>query len=350
MSDAELEAQLEDLAVRALGARPRAIQWLAAGLGQRRFARLVFAGGEVAAAIARIEAPEDPRIRPAGVLPEPAQEPIRALLEAHGLPVPRRYAAAPDAGIELLEDLGDLSLERAQDGATPDRRRSLYALACDLVPQLQRVRPAPGVAAFERRLSPELIAFKGELFAKYALPLRGRATSPAESAAVAGAFARIAELAASAPQRLSHRDLQSTNLLLRRSASGGEELALIDLQGAFLAPPEYDLVCLLRDSYVELGASELEEQLARVRPQLPDAPPRDEFELRFDALTLTRKGKDLARFLQAASERADRRYLRFVAPTQRMLSRAAPRAASAMPALAELAELIAEVSESVCAP
>jgi hypothetical protein len=349
MSDAELEAQLAQLAEAGLGARPRAIRWLAAGLGQRRFARLELAAGAIPSAIARIEAPEDPRIRPTGTLPEPPQEPIRALLEANGLPVPRRYAAAPETGIELLEDFGDTSLERALAGASAERRRALYALACDLVPQLQRVRSAPGVAAFERRLSPELIAFKGELFAKYALPLRGRATSAAEAAAVARGFARVAELAQTAPQRLSHRDLQSTNLLLRRAPNGSEELALIDFQGAFLAPPEYDLVCLLRDSHVELDAAELEHQLSRVRPQLPDAPAPDEFQLRFDALTLTRKAKDLARFIQAASERGDRRYLRFVAPTRRMLARAAPRAAAALPELAALADLILELPETSCA-
>ncbi|HEX9813980.1 MAG TPA: hypothetical protein VGB31_03420, partial [Myxococcota bacterium] len=57
--------------------------------------------------VARIEGSEDPGRRPAGVLPEPPLEPIRALLEAEGLPVPRRYAADPERGVELLEDLGE---------------------------------------------------------------------------------------------------------------------------------------------------------------------------------------------------------------------------------------------------
>ena len=72
---------------------------------------------------------------------------------------------------------------------------------------------------------------------------------------------------------------------------------MIDFQGAFLAPPEYDLVCLLRDSYVELPEAEVAHLLHRVRARLPDRPEAAVFQHRFDALTLTRKGKDHARFL-----------------------------------------------------
>ncbi len=344
-----LETRIALLAERCLHAELQGLAWLPAGLGARRFARARLAGAAVATAIARIEAPEDPRIRPGGAPPEPAQEPIRALLEAHGLPVPRRYGADPEAGIELLEDLGELSLERALGAAGAERRRALYEAACDLVPQLQRVRPAPGVEAFSRRLSPELIAYKAELFARHALGLRGRAASAAEAEVVRAAFARVAELALRAPQRLAHRDLQSSNLHLRSEAGGAPVLALIDFQGAFLAPPEYDLVCLLRDSYAELSEDELLHQLDRVRPQLPDAPARDEFLSRFDALTLTRKGKDLARFVQAAQERGDRRYLRHLAPTRRMLLRAAERAAARWPELGSFAALAAELPEPACA-
>jgi aminoglycoside/choline kinase family phosphotransferase len=82
-------------------------------------------------------------------------------------------------------------------------------------------------------------------------------------------------------------------------------LGLIDLQGAFLAPPEYDFVCLLRDSYLELPEAFVDSELARVRPALPAAPDAASFRARFELLTLTRKGKDHARFLYAAQERGD---------------------------------------------
>jgi hypothetical protein len=100
---------------------------------------------------------------------------------------------------------------------------------------------------------------------------------------------------------------------------------------------------------VELPDAEVREQLDHVRPRLPDAPDAETFARRFDLLTLTRKGKDHARFLAAARERGDRRFLRFVPATVRALRAAAERAAARDPRLARLAELIHTLPETACA-
>jgi aminoglycoside/choline kinase family phosphotransferase len=343
-TDLALEQTLRALVRAQLGARVARVEWLPGQLGLRRFARLRLEGGAHASLVARIEAAEDPAGRPAGAAPEPPLEPIRALLEAHGLPVPRRFGGDTAAGIELLEDVGDLALRDAAAG----ERRALYEEACALVARLQRVPPAPGVEAFRRRLDAGLLAYKAELFLSEALPLRGRAAAPGEAQAVRAAFAAIAARVEAAPARLAHRDFQSANLHLRAGAPPGARLVMLDLQGAFLAPPEYDLVCLLRDSYVELADQEVAQQLARIRPRLPDAPDPEHFAARFDLLTLSRKGKDLGRFLQAARRRGDRRFLRFVPATLRALRAAAARAAAREPAFAPLAELVAALPEDAC--
>ena len=293
-----------------------------------------------------MEAPEDPAGRPAGSAAEPPLEPIRALLERAGLPVPRRYGA--DDGVELLEDVGDRSLASLAARLEPAERASLYAEACALVPRLQRIADPGSVAAFSRRLDAAQLRYKGELFAEHGLASRGRAATPGERACVRDAFARIAAIAAAAPQRLAHRDFQSANLHVRDGAPG-RRLVLIDLQGAWLAPPEYDLVCLLRDSYVELAAVEVEQRIEEVRPQLPDAPEAAVFAERFDLLTLARKGKDHALFHFVARTRGDSRYLRFVPATVRYLRTASRRAAARDARLAPLAELIAELPETPCA-
>ncbi|MGI9592514.1 MAG: phosphotransferase, partial [Myxococcota bacterium] len=207
----------------------------------------------------------------------------------------------------------------------------------------------PDVAAFRRRLDATLFAYKADLFAEHALAARGRAASPAEREAARAAFAAVAREAQAAPARLAHRDFQSANLHVLQDRPPGERLAVIDLQGALLAPPEYDLVCLLRDSYVALPEDEVAHQLARIRPRLPDAPDPEVFARRFDLLTPTRKGKDVARFLYAARERGDRRYLVYVPATLAMLRGAAQRSATRDPAYAALAELVAEIPESPCA-
>jgi aminoglycoside/choline kinase family phosphotransferase len=261
--------------------------------------------------------------------------------------VPARYGGDDAAGIELLEDVGSVSLLDAILPASAAERRTLYEEACDLVPRLQRVQPAD-VEAFRRRLDDALFAYKAELFLSEAVPARGHEASAAEAAAVREAFARVAEQAGRAPARLAHRDLQSLNLQLRTGAPPGRRLVMIDLQGALLAPPEYDLVCLLRDSYVELDAEELEHQQARIRPQLPDAPSAEDFAQRFDLLTLTRKGKDLGRFLYALRTRGDRRFLPHLPATLRALRSAAQRAAAREPAFGALAEIIATLPEQPC--
>jgi aminoglycoside/choline kinase family phosphotransferase len=333
-----------------LGVAVLRVEPIAAGLGLRRFLR-VYTAGEPPTVVVRIEAPDDPRGRPAGVAPEPPLEPLRGYLEAHGLPVPARFGGDPARGIDILEDVGARSLADVAPSLPVAERTRLYRTALGWLPVLQGLADPGGLPAFARRLDRSLIRYKGELFASWSLPAAlGRPASPAEVAVVTSTFERIADALEDAPLRLAHRDFQSQNLQLRAArGGGGPQLALLDVQGAFLAPPEYDAVCLLRDSYVELTESELREHLAWLRPQLPDAPDPDTFQRRFDLITVTRKGKDHARFLYAAQERGDRRWLRHVPATARALRAAAPRLAAQGPAFADLAGWLARLPDTPCA-
>ncbi len=344
--EAALEVWVRDAARASLDARVVRIDWLKGGLGLRRFGRVHLQDGSTL--VARIDRGEDPRGRPTGRAPEPPLEPIRALLEREGLPVPARLGADPSHGIELLEDFGSESLTTAARRLPGEARRALYEQACDLVPAFQRIVDPGDVGAFQRRLDAPLCAYKADLFVTWSLAQRGHPASAAERSCVEQAFARIATLAAQAPQRLAHRDLQSANVhVIDRDGRSG--LGLIDLQGAFLAPPEYDLVCLLRDSYIELPADEIASHLERIRPRLPDAPDPETFEHRFDLLTLCRKGKDHARFLYAAAERGEEQHLADVPTTVRHLKAAALRAARRDPAFGALADLVHSLPESACA-
>lgn len=352
------------LAQGAIGASPVSIEPIHEGMATRRFFRLRFApGARTASVIARIDAREDPARLPPGVPPEPPLEPLRAFLEAHGLPVPRSFAHDAEAGIDLLEDAGTRALRDVVAEASPALRRSLYEEACDLVPRLQSLRDPGDLPAFQRRLDAAFFAYKAEFFVRFGLPRAlGREAREAEAVVVKEAFGRICDEAQQAPRRLAHRDLQSANLMLRTRAAPGDgveaaararaqeahapgtRLVMIDLQGAFLAPPEYDLVCLLHDSYVELPEDERESLAERTRPRLPDAPDPDTFLRRFDELLLARKSKDHALYHFHAS-RGDARWLRFVPGTVRSLKRAAARRAGDDPRLARLAELLARLPE-----
>lgn len=346
--EGELTAELEELCARLAGVRVRAVEPLAADLGTRRFFRLRLAGPP-GSLIARVEAPEDPQGRPTGAAPEPPLEPLRHLLETAGLPVPRSFGTDPSRGVDLLEDLGDCTLEAAALESGPETRRALYATVCACVPPLQALRePESGLAAFRRRLDRRTLAYKGELFARWSLPgALGRAPRAAEREAVAEGFAAIADGLADAPARLAHRDLQSRNVLVRTAVTpdGTARIGLIDLQGAWLAPPEYDLVCLLRDSYVELPDAEVDAQAEAVRPALPDRPDAETFRRRFDLLTLARKGKDHARLLYAAATRDEPGRLAAVPATVRALRAAAARRRGEDARLDRLAALVHALPE-----
>ena len=151
--DLELESALRALVHTALGCDATSFEPIAGQIGLRRFLRVRLAPrpGGPATLVARIEAPEDPASRPPGTAPEPPLEPVRRLLEAHGLPVPARFGGDTAAGIELLEDAGERSLASAVAGVGAERRRALYQEVCALLPRLQRITgPVPGVAARAR--------------------------------------------------------------------------------------------------------------------------------------------------------------------------------------------------------
>ncbi|HEX2485149.1 MAG TPA: hypothetical protein VHQ66_07610 [Myxococcota bacterium] len=347
-----MESEIRRLVESQLGVSVRSIAPIAAGLGLRRFFR-VATSGSPATLVARVEAPEDAAGRPAGAAAEPPLEPLRSFLEAAGLPVPARLGGDDAAGIALLEDVGDATLADAVARADAPRRVALYRAVLESIPRLQRLSDPTGrVPAFGRRLDRALLRYKGELFARWSLPSAlGRPASEDETRAVHAAFEAIADLVADAPLRLAHRDLQSHNVHVRDAPTGAPpRIALIDLQGAFLAPPEYDAVALLRDSYVELPWPEVEGHLDALRPALPDAPDPDAFRRRFDLLTLARKGKDHARFLYAAHDRRDDRWLAHVPATARALRTAVPRIAGLDPRLAALADVVARLPEKPCAP
>ena len=114
---------------------------------------------------------------------------------------------------------------------------------------------------------------------------------------------------------------------------------MIDLQGALLAPPEYDLVCLLRDTYVALPDAEVAHLAERVRERLPDRPDRAAFARRFDLLTITRKAKDFALCHELAA-RGDRSWLPLAPATFGYVRSALARRAGDDARLAALATLL----------
>jgi aminoglycoside/choline kinase family phosphotransferase len=221
---------------------------------------------------------------------------VQRYLAKLGVRVPAILSYDEPAGIMVLEDLGDVTLEKALQGTPAE---ALYGSAVDLLASLRtaaEARPDVGSIAFRRAFDEELYLWELHHFREWGLEAwSGQVPTAAERSVLEDAFRNIARRLAAATRGFTHRDYQSRNLMVKEG-----EVVVIDFQDALQGPRAYDLVALLRDSYVALDEGLLEAMLRRYQEQVRRATGERvesaEFRQFFDLLTLQRKLKDAARF------------------------------------------------------
>lgn len=223
---------------------------------------------------------------------------VGAYLRRGGLPVPEVLHVDLHAGVILLEDLGDRTVERAL--ADGEDKASLYRMALRLMADLHAHAardPDPSCICFRRQFGEGLLRWELEHFYEYGLvAYSGRTPSTAEREVLDRFFSDVVRRLTSLPQGFVHRDFQSRNLMIHDG-----RLRLIDFQDALLGPYVYDLVALLRDSYVLFTRDEvvslqrhfIEERVARGLYAPDPATLMDDFQVQ----ALQRKLKDAGRFV-----------------------------------------------------
>jgi len=224
---------------------------------------------------------------------------VQRFLARGGYPVPKVLKVALSAGMIGLDDLGDQTLELAlvANSHSDASVRDLYGKAIRLIGSLQQLGKTPDATcvAFSRRFDFKLLRWELDHFREWLLiEDRGAALTAAESAVIESSFDRLAQELAAQPQVLVHRDFQSRNLMVVPGTSG-TELRVLDFQDALLGSRVYDLVALLRDSYVELRSSQITELIKFfcTRGSVDYASTRRVFMLQ----TAQRKLKDAGRFV-----------------------------------------------------
>lgn len=231
------------------------------------------------------------------------------------LPVPAILGHSDPEGIIALQDLGDVTLQAHLGAATPVEHAALYREAVALIGLLQRRGPE---LATDRYL-PYRIAFDVEkltwefdFFTRHFIEgYRGVVLSVSEKQALAAEWQAIAEALAAEPRVLCHRDYHSRNLMLY-----GGSLHIIDFQDARMGPDTYDLVSLLRDSYVDLTDRELDELVAYFLA-LKGNPDAIRFRERFDLMALQRNLKALGTFGYQTLTRRNPVYIQYMPRTLR---------------------------------
>jgi N-acetylmuramate 1-kinase len=243
---------------------------------------------------------------------------VATLMARMPVPIPEVIGHADDLGVLALQDLGDVTLQAHLGAATPAEHAALYRQAVALIATLQKrgeqlasTEYLPyGISFDVEKLTWELDFFTKHFLEAY----RGITLADDQRAALRAEFAVIVRELASEPRVLCHRDYHSRNLMLHDG-----ELYIIDFQDARMGPDTYDLVSLLRDSYVDLPEQTVDELIAyflAVKEGVSgDSHEADEYRRRFDVMALQRNLKALGTFGYQTTARRNPVYIQYIPRT-----------------------------------
>ncbi len=224
---------------------------LAADASFRRYLRLRRDGEQAVL----MDAPPPEDVRPF--------ERVSSLLLHLGLSAPRPLVVDEDAGLMLLEDLGDATFTRVL--ARGDDEVALYRLAVDtLIALHQGWSPdLPGASELpaydESRLLDEAL-----LLTDWFLPaLRGTPTATRLRDSYIAAWREVFPIAQALPETLVLRDYHVDNLMVLEGRPGVAACGLLDFQDAVRGSPAYDLVSLLEDARRDIDPGLVEEMFER---------------------------------------------------------------------------------------
>lgn len=239
---------------------------------------------------------------------------VSELFAAMPLPVPKILGEAADHGVLALEDLGDVTLQAHVGAAPAQAHAALYRQAVGFIEVMQR----RGRELADDRFIPYSIAFdvdkltwEMDFFIKHFLEAyRGVTFAPGDRDALRAELGALVDTLAAEPRVLCHRDYHSRNLML-----SDNQLWLIDFQDARMGPDTYDLVSLLRDSYVDISEADVDELLAYFLALAGRSGEADQFRRRFDEMALQRNLKALGTFGYQTTARSNTVYIQYIPRT-----------------------------------
>jgi aminoglycoside/choline kinase family phosphotransferase len=219
-----------------------------------------------------------------------------------GVSVPKLY----------LEDFGDLTLSDACHDAPPVDLKARYTQAVDALVQMQMKATSPAdpqCLAFHRSFDVPLLMWEFDHFLEYGIVARqGKPMCADDHLPIRSEFEKIAGLLAGQPRVFVHRDYHSRNLMV-----DGARLGVIDFQDALMGPSMYDLASLLRDAYIALDESLIDELIAyyldRLEAQRQVWTNREAFRRLFDFTSLQRNLKAAGRFVYIDQVKGNPKFL-----------------------------------------
>jgi aminoglycoside/choline kinase family phosphotransferase len=286
--------------------------------------------------------------------PEPEELPfinVQRYLANIGMLVPEIHFSDEQLGIILLQDLGDRTLGNEIKDGSADKLITCYQTAVDLLVELQLKTHrqnsrelAKDCIAFSRAFEFDLLRWELDHFIEYLVEIDRQTTfSSKDKETIDRSFDQIAKKIASWPREFVHRDFQSRNIMCV-----DDRLALIDFQDALLGPCVYDLVALLRDSYVVLRAEQIDLLIDRYLDNCYQAdlarPDKETFRAQFDLQTVQRKLKDAGRFVFIDKVKNNPSFLPFIKPSLGYVAEALNRLSELHPLQDVLAQAVEELA------
>ncbi len=240
---------------------------------------------------------------------------VARLLSSMPVPVPRILDHSRELGIIALEDLGDVTLQAHVGAASAAEHAALYREAVALITTIQhrgRELESSHYVPYSVAFDVEKLTWELRFFTKHFLEAyRGATLSDATREALSEELAAIAAELAAEPRVLCHRDYHSRNLMLHNG-----RLYIIDFQDARMGPDTYDLVSLLRDSYVDFSGQQVEALIAFFLAKRGASVTEDaDFQRRFDLMALQRNLKALGTFGFQTTSRGNPVYIQYIPRT-----------------------------------
>ncbi len=242
-------------------------------------------------------------------------------LKGCGIGVPDLYYSDLKNGLILLEDVGDLTLERIF--YNKDEYLKYYYKAIDelLKLQIRASRFNPRCSAFRLFFDVDKFMEEFELFLNYLIEdYKGIRIRSGDRKALRKYFLDISELLARQPLYFTHRDYHSRNIMIK-----DERIKLIDFQDARMGLCQYDLASLLRDSYVSLKEEIIRELLEYYVDQKEEIESvkinMEEFVRLFDFTSIQRNLKACGTFAFLYKVKNKKGYARYIKNTLKYVKR-----------------------------
>ena len=238
-----------------------------------------------------------------------------------GLNVPDIQRYDDDDRIMILEDLGDDLMSKIVDGLDAEKLGKHYEKAVDLLVDIQRRSDgnrSDSCIAFKRSFDAKLLNWEFDHFLEYGLEAQGAKIPQKDLDEFKRQTRSITQKIEGMKYGLTLRDFQSRNIIMKDGLH-----YIIDFQDALMGPKLYDLVSLLRDSYIELDYS----LVFRLVDYYASKVGRNSSEARkeFDLITIQRKMKDAGRFVYIDKVKGNSSYLKYISTSLQYITSALER-------------------------